>query len=394
MSHNHEDGDRRKRRRPRGSGSVFLIGRLWWIAYRGPDGRRIAESSESQRKGDAERLLQRRNGAREHNLPVIPKAERLTFDTAAQSVIDDFTINGKRSGENVRQRFDNHLKPFLSGRRMAGITATDVIKYVAHRQQQGITNRKGERVRDVSNAEINRELALLKRTFSLAIKSGLLAMRPHIPMLRESAPRSGFLEREQIASVVAHLPPALRPVIQFTYVTGWRINSEVLPLEWHQVDFKAGEVKLLPGTTKNGEGRTFPMTADLRSLLEGQQVAHEKLKKSGHIIPQVFWRMVADKRRGPKKPKPIKAFKKAWVAACNAAGCPGRIPHDMRRSSVRNLVRAGIPERVAMMMTGHKTRSVFERYNIVSDGDLKDAARKLDALAARPRRTKGRAEAV
>jgi len=69
-----------------------------------------------------------------------------------------------------------------------------------------------------------------------------------------------------------------------------------------------------------------------------------------------------------------------WRVACAAAGCPGRIPHDMRRSAVRNLVRAGIPERVAMMLTGHRTRSVFERYNIVSDGDLRDAARKLDAV--------------
>jgi integrase len=74
-------------------------------------------------------------------------------------------------------------------------------------------------------------------------------------------------------------------------------------------------------------------------------------------------------------------FNKAWKVACRAAGCPGRIPHDMRRSAVRNLVRAGISERVAMMMTGHKTRSVFERYNITSPGDLRDAARLLDVAA-------------
>jgi integrase len=83
-------------------------------------------------------------------------------------------------------------------------------------------------------------------------------------------------------------------------------------------------------------------------------------------------------------------FTKVWRAACVAAGCPGRIPHDMRRSAVRNLVRAGIPERVAMMMNGHKTRSVFERYNIVSDGDLRDAVRKLDAVPAPTSRTASR----
>ena len=80
------------------------------------------------------------------------------------------------------------------------------------------------------------------------------------------------------------------------------------------------------------------------------------------------------------KGKRITTFIKAFRAACTKAGCPGRIPHDLRRTAVRNLVRAGIPERVAMQMTGHKTRSVFERYNIVSECDLVEAAKKLNAL--------------
>lgn len=102
------------------------------------------------------------------------------------------------------------------------------------------------------------------------------------------------------------------------------------------------------------------------------------MKLAGQIEPWVFFRMVAEGRGGEKKPQPIISLNKAWKAACRAAGCPGRIPHDLRRTAVRNLVRAGISERVAMMMTGHKTRSVFERYNITSPGDLRDAARKLD----------------
>ena len=75
-------------------------------------------------------------------------------------------------------------------------------------------------------------------------------------------------------------------------------------------------------------------------------------------------------------------FNKAWRKARVEAGCPGRIPHDFRRTTVRNLVRAGVPERVAMQLTGHKTRAIFERYNITSPGDLRDAARRLDTYAA------------
>ena len=75
-------------------------------------------------------------------------------------------------------------------------------------------------------------------------------------------------------------------------------------------------------------------------------------------------------------------YNKVWRKARVAAGCPGRIPHDFRRTAVRNLVRAGAPERVAMQMTGHKTRAVFERYNIVSAGDVREAAQRLDVFAA------------
>ncbi len=259
-----------------------------------------------------------------------------------------------------------------SHRRAAGrITLPDRTKQVEPEQR-----------RPASNAEINRELALLKRMFSLAMQATKLLHRPHIPMLREDNTRTGFFEPEQYQAALAHLPEAIRPVITFAYLTGWRIASEILPLEWRQVDFRAGEVRLDAGTTKNREGRVFPMTAELRSLLEAQHAEHVRLKKARQIVPWVFYRMVAQGRGGEAQPKPIISFMKAWRSAYKAAGCPGRIPHDLRRTAVRNLVRAGIRERLAMQMTGHKTRSVFERYNILSDGDLRDAARRLDDAAS------------
>jgi len=296
----------------------------------------------------------------------------------------------------VKRRIRKHLEPFFGGRRMANITTTDIRAYIAKRQSDVVITRKARRrkldddtwvelpaeTKAVSNAEINRELTILKRAFSLAIQAGKLYHKPHIPLLKEDNVRRGFFDDPQIDSVIQHLPEPLDDVIRFAFITGWRIPSEVLTLEWRQVDFAGGEVRLDPGTTKNSEGRVFPMTQELRSLLESRQRGVAELKRTrALLVPWVFYRMVADGRAGEKQPRQIIAFNKAWAAACKSAGLPGRIPHDLRRSAVRNLVRAAIPERVAMQMTGHKTRSVFERYNIVSDTDLVSAARRLDEVA-------------
>jgi integrase len=151
--------------------------------------------------------------------------------------------------------------------------------------------------------------------------------RPKIKLLDEDNVRQGFFEPEQFESVLKHLPEDLHPVVTFAYITGWRVKSEALPLEWRQVDLKAGIMRLEPGTTKNKEGRTFPLTKKLRELLQAQWVEHEKLKKRPVPInfKWVFFRMVATKRRAPLSPHPIKSFGKAFKTACKHAGCPGRI---------------------------------------------------------------------
>ena len=129
---------------------------------------------------------------------------------------------------------------------------------------------------------------------------------------------------------------------------------------------------LEPGTTKNAEGRWLPyeLLPELATVIDEQWTAHERLRKAGVICPWVFHR----------EGTPITAFRKAWHAACTTAGVPGKIPHDFRRTAVRNLVRAGVPDSIAMKITGHKMRSVFDRYDIVNEADLRDAVGKLAAL--------------
>jgi integrase len=162
------------------------------------------------------------------------------------------------------------------------------------------------------------------------------------------------------------------PVVEFAYLTGWRIG-EILPLTWAQVDFRAGTIRLEPGTTKNDEGRVFPFRVlpALAALVKRQRERTTQVERDlNQIVPLVFH------RRG----KRIKSFRTAWNNACKKAGLRGRLVHDLRRTAVRNLERAGVPRSVAMKLTGHKTESVYRRYAIVSEGDLSDGVKKLASL--------------
>ena len=94
-------------------------------------------------------------------------------------------------------------------------------------------------------------------------------------------------------------------------------------------------------------------------------------REKGIVCPWVFHR----------DGKEVRCFRRSWLTACKKAGVPGNVPHDFRRTASRNLIRAGVPEAVAMKLTGHRTRSVFARYNIVSERDLVHAARQLEAVA-------------
>jgi integrase len=216
----------------------------------------------------------------------------------------------------------------------------------------------------VGNATINRELAALKRIFNLGVRQGKVGSVPYISMLKESNIRKGYFEHPEFLALRDALPSYLKGLATFGYKVGWR-KSEITSLKWNQVDLANGIVRLEVGETKNDEGRTVYLDDELKEVFGRQW---ENRKHSGKLSEYVF-----PNKNGIGK---IKDFRKAWKKACIVAGIGKKDFHDFRRTAARNMVRSGIPERVAMMVSGHKTRSVFERYNIVNDTDLKLAAQK------------------
>jgi integrase len=168
---------------------------------------------------------------------------------------------------------------------------------------------------------------------------------------------------------VGALPDYLQPVATFAKYTGWR-KQNILDLRWNQVDLNARTVRLNPGTTKNDTGQMVILHGELLEAIQTQWERRKVAEIPGQsptlLCPYVFHR----------NGKRIKDYRKSWDKARETTGLTNKILHDFRRTAVRDMVRAGVNERVAMMISGHKTRSVFDRYNIVSEDDLREAARR------------------
>ena len=328
--------------RPRGT-------RFFWAQYRHA-GETIRESTRCTRLRDATAFLAERRSASAQGR-LVPDARKATYEDLKKLSADKATARGNRS----RPRW-KHLDDAFAGQLAVSITTARVLAYEAARLASG-----------AARATVNQELAALRRAFNLAVEVGRLATRPVVKTPDPHNARQDFYTPRQVDAVYAALPAELRPVWSFLFFTGWRIN-EVLPLRWcENVDWKAGVVRLVPGTTKNREGRTFTFDVlpPLRRLLERQLAASESaasawvFHRAGRRITYEVWN---------------EARKRAV-----AAGCPDRWTHDLRRVATRNLMRAGVATLVAMKLTGHRTQSQHLRYGIVDEQLLREGVAKLAA---------------
>jgi integrase len=349
------------------------MGKYFYLAYYLPNGFQKTESSRSTLKTVAQEMLRDRLEKIRQGLYCETPPRKVTFQMLADDLLADYRINRRHTIRDAESRIENHLRPFFGSYLAAAITTEKAREYLLLRRAEG-----------AADGTIEQELSLLRKGFSLASRATppKVARVPYIQMPRCDNVRKGFIEHEAYIQLLTALPEYLRPVVTMAYSTGMR-RGEIVSLRWQNVDLLNRLVRLNAGETKNGDGRVIPLGDDLLESLKSQ------LHLRNTTVPDcslVFFRIVKTKETPTPGWVPIGDFRKVWDSACAKSGLTGLLFHDLRRSAVRALIRSGVQERVAMMISGHKTRSVFDRYNIVSEQDLTDAVRKLQRFqeAAEP----------
>lgn len=317
--------------------------RFWWIA---PvvDGRQRPQSAQTTDYQEALDLIRRLEGKIADGL-ITTQTTKTLFSDLAATLKRDYKIKQRGSEADLIRRIDKHVTPFLGHLKAATINAATIAQYVESRLAE-----------KAANASINRELAAIKRAYTLGRKAGLVINTPSIEMLPEDNVRQGFFNDDHFRAVLRHSNDLLRDVLIVAYYTGWRIAS-VLALEWSNVDLKGNVIRLRVNQTKNRTATTFPLEPfpELKAALENRERAC-----NGFITPWVF------NREGQK----VVSVRKAWENARSKAGVPGRLIHDLRRTAVRNLKRMGWSDTEVMKMVGLRTMSMLIRYSITTEEDI------------------------
>jgi integrase len=367
-----------------GFGTIYRRGRIWWIKW-SKDGKRRRESSKSDRDDVAIKLLRKRLDEAARDRRRDPVAEnRVTMAELFEGLVADYATNERRSGRTLGFRLIPLREAFGQDKALA-VTPARIARYAKARLAAG-----------KARATVNRELAALRRAFAIALEQERLSVVPRVKLFAEHNARQGFVERADFEALVSHLPQYLQDYARFAYGSGWR-KGEVATLEWSAVDKDATRVTLRREHSKNGEPRVLPLVGELGEIIARQRQNRPYTTRTGEpaLCLYVFH------RHG----EPIGEFRKAWASACIAAGfarpkldAAGRpvvdrrgrpviksalIFHDLRRSAVRNLVAAGVDQAVAMRVTGHQTISVFQRYRIVSEDDVRMALERTQAAPSR-----------
>jgi integrase len=363
--------DMKEEGRARGAGRVFKPRgcKFWYIQWydfrtratkSGRLTKRRTESSRSTSRSLAEQMLREYLGRKDRGETVL-NPRKLTFASMEQLIKDDYAASANRSTRRLKTSLA-HLRDEFGHDRAVDITSDRWLRYVAKRQQEG-----------AAASSIRNERAALSRMFTLAMDAERIGSKPKLktPPVENVRPLAAILDEEEIASILAdeRYPEDLKGAFEFGALTGWRIPSEVWPLQWSQVDRDEEVIRWEVGRTKNREGRTlhYGKLPALTALIERWWA------KRRPPSPYVFQR---GKRGRPIFSSRRRAYRE-WAAVCERLEIRGKDAYTVRHAMVMKLDRAGVPRSVARSITGHKTESMYLRYRAVRRYEQDEALAKI-----------------
>ncbi len=332
----------------KGFGRIFRRRRspYWWIAYTFR-GREVRESAKTTNKNQAGDFLKARLAAIGTNTYVGRTAEAVTVAELLADLRVTYEIQRRASLRTLRGHIAA-LTEKLGREKAVNVTLPMLNEVVREWQQAGR-----------APATINKLLASLRRAFVLGRDAHKVATVPAFPRLPEHNARQGFCDWPTFLALLGALPDdGLRDYVEWAGRTGMR-KAESARLTWAGYDRETGVVRLPGKDAKTGEPRRIVLAGPLQALIARRIEA----RKTHPECPLIFHR----------DGRPILDFRKSWATAQKAAGLAGLRFHDLRRVAIRNMVRAGVSQTVAMRISGHKTDSIFRRYDITSDDDLRQA---------------------